>query len=111
MSKVTKDRITKRRKLQNVEKDRKSQKAKKGQKLQKAEKGRKIWYSMGKIRGKIYFLRIKKGSKKFPWAFSSSKQCRKKQKCQKLQKAEKGRKIRYSMGKIRGNFSSLRIKR
>jgi hypothetical protein len=29
----------------------------------------------------------------------------------KLQKAKKGRKIRHSMGKIRGKFSSLRIKK
>jgi hypothetical protein len=65
---------------------------------------------MRKIRGKISSLGIKKGSKKFPWAFFSSKQCRKKRKCQKLQKDEKGRKIQYSMGKIREKFSSLRIK-
>ncbi len=71
MSKVTKGRITKRRELQNVEK---------GRKLQKAEKGRKLRYSMWKISGKISSLRIKKDVEKFPWAFSSSKQCRKKTK-------------------------------
>jgi hypothetical protein len=66
MSKVKKGRITKCRKLQNVEKGRKLKKAEKGRKLQKAEKGRKIRYSIGKIRGKIYSLRRNKGKEKFP---------------------------------------------
>jgi hypothetical protein len=50
-SKVTKCRITKGRKLQNV------------------EKGRKLRYSMGKIRGRISSLRIKKVAKNSPRLF------------------------------------------
>jgi hypothetical protein len=42
---------------------------------------------MGKICGKLFSLRIKKCGEKFPWAFSSSKQCKKK--CRKLQKPKK----------------------
>jgi hypothetical protein len=72
--KVTKGRITKRRKLPNIEKGRKLQKAEKGRKLQKAEKGRKIRYSIGKISS----LRIKKEEKNSCGLFSSSKQCSKK---------------------------------
>jgi hypothetical protein len=52
--------VTKRRKRFNITKS------------QKAKKGRKIQYSMGKIRGKISSLRIRKGGKKFPWASPSS---------------------------------------
>ncbi len=77
MSKATKGRITKRRKLKKIEK---------GRKLQKAEKGGKIQYSKGKIRGKISPRRIKKVATNSPELFSSSKQCRKKTKCRKLQK-------------------------
>jgi hypothetical protein len=46
--------VTKRRKRLNITKS------------QKAKKGRKIQYSMGKIRGKISSLRIRKGGKNSP---------------------------------------------
>jgi hypothetical protein len=68
MSKVPKGRITKRRKLQNVEK---------GRKLQKAEKRKKNTVQYRKNPWKIFFPENKKGSEKFPWVFSSSKQCKK----------------------------------
>jgi hypothetical protein len=59
-SKVTKGRITKNQKFQNLEN---------GQKLQKAEKGGKIQCSMGKNPWKNISTENQKGGEKYPWAF------------------------------------------
>ncbi len=66
--------ITKRRKRSNIT---------------KSQKRSKITLQFRKNSLKIFFTENQKGDEKFPWVFSSSKQCRKKQKCQKLQKAGK----------------------
>jgi hypothetical protein len=67
---------------------------------------------MEKICEKIFSPENKKGWRKIPLGFSLlANTVEKKQKFRKLQKAEKGRKIWYSMGKIRGRFSSRRIKK
>ncbi len=72
MSKVPKGRITKHRKLQNVEKGRKFQKAEKVENYKKPKR-KKITVQYRKNPWKIFFPENKKGSGKFPWVFSSSK--------------------------------------
>ncbi len=55
---------------------------------------------MGKIRGKISSLRIRKGGKKFPWTFLQVKQCRKKN-VENYKKLEKNGSIKLFRYKVR----------